>query len=184
VGDVGAVFEFLFIVLLMFSFCGACTFAIFRTAQARNQVSRKTDLPAPLPWAVTPTALAILHRRLRKTVAALRLEVPNPDRDADATLVQELADHVEALAVTVDRELVLARYTRLRDRIRSLPEMNDRVTRIESLAQRVASAQRTFDPTVDSTENWQRRAAETESRLSDLEQAQREVEHLEQQLGV
>ena len=182
-GGVGVVFEFLFIVLLVFAFCGACAFALIRTAQARNQVSRHTDMPAPLPWAITPTALAVLHRRLRKTVAALRLQVPAPKKGVEATMVQELADHVEGLAVTVDRELVLARYLRLRDRMRQLPEMADRVTRIESLARRVGATQQAFDPAGSTVENWQSRADETESRLADLEQAQREVAQLERQLG-
>ena len=168
----------LLIAALAVAFCGTCIVAMFRFAKQRTQVSRRTETPAPLPWAVTPTALAVLHRRLKRTVAALRLAVPEPGRREEPDMIHDLASHVETLAVRVDRELVMARYMRLTRRMKAFPVLSERVGVIESLADRVVAVADHRQAGVP----WDESVREADLRLQALEDAQREVESIDRLL--
>lgn len=149
-----------------------------------NEVSHRHRVGAPTRWLVSPTRPAMLHRRLRATVAHLRDSVPPPRRHRNSTTVQDLAAEVEALAAALDRELRHAAHLPIGLRTTSLQLLANRVGQVESLARRVARIGAQSDPSRLTSPQWDARATELGDRVTMMRDAQLEVDALEQQLGL
>jgi hypothetical protein len=101
-----------------------------RYAQS-NQVVPGTSTTAPAEWAGAHTPEALLHRRLRDAVTALRA---NPDLDTAGLLEARVT--LEQHALTVDQRLVAV--AALPERVRAEP-MASVTAAVDSLEQAVAS---------------------------------------------
>ena len=140
-----------------------------RRLKRRNRVSPAVPCDAPVRWLCTPSRAAMLHRRLRRSVYAVR-QVRGP--------AAELAADLEAHAVAVDRHLVLAARAPMAPRQRLLREVAAQVDDIESLTERVLSA--AAAPLQPGPE----RLAVLAERLDTLEAAQAEIAALEEAAGL
>lgn len=114
-----------------------CTAAAVHVLRVRNRVAPGVRSTAPLAWLWSPRAAARLHRRLRRSVLG-----------AHATLgpsgsFAELAREVEARAVSLDAELVVADRSPLPARTRLVADLRDEVREIEALNQRLVAMSRT-----------------------------------------
>ena len=110
-----------------------------------NEVSTRHPVHPPLRWAASFGVCGRLHRRLRAAVAAVRLAVPPPRRRGrrraePETVWETLAEEVEAHAVSLDRDLLLADRLRGPTALAARQAVGRQVREVERLAHRVAAA--------------------------------------------
>ena len=166
-GDVLLVLLGLFLAWVLVSVL-AVVFVV-RRLRRRNRISPAVPCDAPARWLCTPSRPAMLHRRLRRSVYAVR-QVRGP--------AAELAADLEAHAVAVDRHLVLAARAPVAPRQRLLREVAGQVRDIEALTERVlAAAAAPLQPGPE-------RLALLAERLDALEEAQAEIAALEEAAGL
>lgn len=141
-----------------------------RHLRRRNRVSPAVPGTAPTWWLCTPSRPALLHRRLRRAVYAVR--------QVRGGAAAELAADLEAHAVAVDRHLVLAARAPMSARPRLLRDVAGQVRDIEALTERVLAA--AASPLQPGPE----RLALLAERLDSLEAAQAEIAALEEAAGL
>jgi hypothetical protein len=156
-------------------------FALVRRA---NEVSRRHRVGAPIRWVAMPSRPAMLHRRLRAAVGAMRTAVPPLRRGQASSHVEDLAAEVEALAAAVDRDLLIICRQPFAVRTSALVALGTRTTRVEALAARVARLGRSDDPSRPTEVQWEERATVVHHRIEAVRDAQREVADLERQMGL
>ena len=149
-----------------------------------NEVSSRHRVGAPVRWMASPTRPAALHRRLRGSVGAMRIACPAPRRGRDGGPVADLADEVEVLAAAVDRELLVVARQPAARRGESLRVLTIRVERVETLSLSVTRLAQASDPTRAAPPQWDELASGLGRRIDSLESARREVDALEQQMGL
>jgi hypothetical protein len=127
---------------LLVAATAAVAWAGWRRVRRRNEVSPAHPTRPPLLWLASPAPCARLHRRLRHTVAVLRTAVPAPHgrRRREVTPVQALAAEVEAHAVAIDHELLLAVRARGRDGLMLRTRLADQIAELERSARRLAAS--------------------------------------------
>jgi hypothetical protein len=134
------------VVLVLFLAAGTAAGFGWHRLRLHNEVSTRLPTRPPLRWAASLGCCGRLHRRLRAAVAAVRLAVPAPARrrarrHAEAESVWEtLAAEIEAHAVALDRELLLADRLRGPTAVVARQAVGRQVRDVERLAHRVASA--------------------------------------------
>ena len=148
------------------------------------QISTRHRVAVPTRWILTPSRAAHAHRRLRGAVSMMRDACPAPRRGRESGPLTELADEVEALAVSLDRDVLDASRQPLAQRLPRISALSDRISQVEGLTAAVARMSLAGDPTRSTPAQWQERLTQTEMRIGALGDAQREVEALERQLGL
>jgi hypothetical protein len=141
-----------------------------RDFAAQNQVVPGVDSPAPASWAGAHSPEAVLHRRLRDAVVALRA-----DERLNRLGLADPRQRIEREALAIDHRLVAAA---------ALPPPHRRaaIDRCEPL---VASLEATVAELVtrvdasSSPELLERTVSEADLRLQALEQARAEVERID-----
>jgi hypothetical protein len=141
-----------------------------REFAAQNQVVPGVDSPAPASWAGAHSPEAVLHRRLRDAVAALRA---NPQFTALGLAPQR--ERIEAEALALDARLVAAA---------ALPPPHGAaaVARCEPLVAQLEATVAELVTRVDtgaSRELLEGAVAEADLRLRALEEARAEVERID-----
>jgi hypothetical protein len=134
------------VVLLLFLAAGMVAGFGWHRIRQHNEVSARQPIRPPLHWAASLGCCGRLHRRLRAAVAAVRLAVPLPARRrgrrhaAPTSVWETLATEIEAQAVALDRELLLADRLRGPTAVAARQAVGRQVRDVERLAHRVASA--------------------------------------------
>ncbi len=148
-GNLGAVGEAFavagIVVLVLFALAAVAAASVWREVRRRNEVSIRRPVRPPLRWLASPRACGRMHRRLRAAVAALRIAVPAPRRArerkaAAASVFGPLADEIEAHAVALDRQLLVADMLRGPTGVTVRVALTHQVGAVEQLAHRVAAA--------------------------------------------
>ena len=147
-------------------------------ARRSAQLSPRLRVGAPLKWMVAPTRPAILHRRLRAAVGALRTTIPAPRRRSEPSRLQDLAADVEALAAETDRSLLLAARQPSRRSGAAIAEARVQVRRVEEMVERLCSVAAELDPTAPLADRWHRRANHLDDVLRAFEAASDELRDL------
>lgn len=102
-----------------------------------NRVVPSVGSAAPLVWLVSPTSLALAHRRLGRSIASVRAAGElHPPADPSSPVPQLIAD-LEVQAVSLDSRLVLARRLPRSVRSREHREVRHLVAQHEALANRI-----------------------------------------------
>jgi hypothetical protein len=175
------------IVLIIFWVGAALALGVaWRGVRRHNEVSARRPLRPPLRWLAAPGLCGRLHRRLRGAVAALRVAVPAPRRsrravEAPSSLVP-IADEIEAHALALDRQLVVADCLRGPRAMVVRRALARQVDDVEQLAHRVAAAaMASSQPGGEPTPAALERIAE---QLDALDAARAEIARLEADAGL
>jgi hypothetical protein len=146
---VGQAFAIAGIVVLVLLFATAAVAgAMWHRVRQRNEVSIRQPTRPPLRWLGSVGACGRMHRRLRAAVAAMRMAIPAPGRAArrrrrpaePLSPLVPLADEIEAHAVALDRDLLLADRLRGPTAVSVRQALARQVAEVERLAHRVAAA--------------------------------------------
>jgi hypothetical protein len=103
-----------------------------------NRVSPGAKGRAPLWWLCSPAASARLHRRLRAAVRLANVRPVPSSADSPALSVQSLRRELEATAVELDDQLVVAAHHPAAHRRRLLRALQTQVEAVEALAVRLS----------------------------------------------
>jgi hypothetical protein len=131
------------------------TWIVWGRIRRRNEVSASHPIRPPLRWLASPEPCGRLHRRLRDAVLVLRRAVPARRgwRRRDKTAVEALATAVEAHAVSLDLELLIAARTRGHDGVAARTRLAAEIAQLEHAAHRLAALSlRSTSRTSESTE--------------------------------
>jgi hypothetical protein len=186
---VGEAFAVAGIVVLVLLAIGAVVAgSIWREVRRRNEVSIRRPVHPPLRWLASPRACGRMHRRLRAAVAALRLAVPAPRRTrgrraVDGSVFVPLADEIEAHAVALDRQLLLADMLRGPTGVSVRVALSRQVNEVEQVAHRVAAAAMASGRTPGAPPSPEALARITEH-LDALDVARHEIAQLEAAAGL
>ena len=131
------------------------------------EVSPRHPTGAPLWWIAVPTPAALLHRRLRDAVAIIRSAVPlRRTRRAAVTHLQSMADDLERLAASADREVILASRAPFGRRVATLVQVSTLVASVEAQSARLAALAAGTDDSRDTPDEWAARMRDIERRLA------------------
>jgi hypothetical protein len=145
-----------------------------RDFAAQNQVVPGVDSPAPASWAGAHSPEAVLHRRLRGAVVALRAD----DRLTALGLTAQ-RERIEGEALAIDRRLVAAAALPPPHRRPAVDRCEPLVAALEAtVAELVTRIDATSD-TTSSPELLERTVSDADLRLQALEQARAEVERID-----
>jgi hypothetical protein len=143
------------------------------------EVSPHHRVRPPLRWMAPATRPARLHQRLRNAMSLARSSVPRLRRSQQPTMVHELLDELETIAVAVDRDLLEARRLPVGSRTLGWLTLTQRVERVERMALEVRALGMAIDSSRTTEDAWLDRAYLLESRISQLRAAQAEVDSVE-----
>lgn len=123
---------------------------LVRSVRRSVRVTRHDRIGAPVSWLALPGPASSLHRRLRRSVQALRTAVPPPtkrqQRKGQVHQLHRLAHEIEQHASVVAADVVVVARLRGPERQRALAGLRTQVEQIEGLCARVAIA----TPTISS----------------------------------
>jgi hypothetical protein len=143
-----------------------------RRARRANQVTPGRATHAPLRWLWLPTPAALLHRRLRASVAAARFAVvdcgPQP-----LTPLSDSLDELASVAAHLDDGVVAAARLPRGARMRALRELTREVSTVEQTADRLVATASRF--TGDASNTPTARLAAVQERLRAIDLAVEEV---------
>ena len=173
--------EPLIILGLMIALAVTAVLVALSAARRQVEVSVRHKAGAPLAWAIHPGKAAILHRRLRRAVAGVRLVIPVPRRRSEPTALQTLAEDFERLAAATARNMIAASYTDRGRRRHHLAQLRSEVVRIERIATGLRDDAVHLDPERPSRAAWALQADDLQARLRHRAEARAELAALEQQ---
>lgn len=145
---------FVLVMIVTVATVGTAAMVVGRLRRA-NAVAERVDTGAPLRWLVVPFPSALLHRRLRDAIGAVRVVCPAQSPPArrwrrrsagEPSRLHDLVAQLEAHAVALDRELVTALRLRGRRRQHLLVAAARQVVTVERLAARLTTLARTPGP--------------------------------------
>ena len=170
------------VAMAMAAAAGAAVLVILGVVEAlrrRTRVSARATNRVPVLWLLSPTRPALLHRRVRRAVLAIRDVVPQSRRRRATTPIQDMADNIEDLAADVSRGLVLASRASRSDRRYDLADLARQVASVESMSARlVLVAAELGDDRPDGL-NWVDRSAAVDLRIRAHEEALADLAHLD-----
>lgn len=143
------------------------------------EVSPHHRVRPPLRWLAPATRPARLHQRLRNAVSLARTSVPRLRRGQQPTMVHDLLDELETIAVAVDRDLLEARRLPVGSRTLGWLTLTQRVERVERMALEVRTLGVAIDSSRTTEDAWLDRACLLESRIEQLRAAQAEVDSVD-----
>lgn len=161
---------------------GSVGIAMLWRLRRRNRLHPKVATMAPLIWLAHPGAPARMHRRLRAAIATASFRLPGQGRrKVPASSVDDLVESLLHEAAAVDEQLVLAARAPRAVRIRIMAVTAPQVTKIETIAGRLAvivssSARRGGLPAANAIQAL-------EDRLDALEVSRQEIIDLEAALN-
>ena len=142
---------------------------VLHALTVRNRVVPGQPSPAPLTWLVAPDWAPRLHRRLR---AAIALAGAASAPAASDLGLSDVVDQLQARAVELDAQLVLANRSGRTTRRRMLRELQSEVGELERLAERTVRMSRAWTGGAPS----ERGLGAVRERLELLEAALRELD--------
>ena len=175
------------VVLVLVALATVAAASVWHGVRRRNEVSVRRPVRPPLRWLASPRACGRMHRRLRAAVAALRIAVPAPrrarERKAADSVFAPLADEIEAHAVALDRQLLVADILRGPTGVTVRVALTRQVGEVEQLAHRVAAAAMAGARTPGATPTPEALARIAEH-LDALDMARDEIARLEAAAGL
>ena len=170
------------VAMAMAAAAGAAVLVILGVVESlrrRARVSARATNRVPVHWLLSPTRPALLHRRVRRAVLAIRDVVPQSRRRRATTPIQDMADNIEDLAADLSRGLVLASRASRSDRRYALADLARQVASIESMSARlVRVATELGDDRTDGA-NWVDRSAAVDLRIRAHEEALADLARLD-----
>lgn len=159
--------EIILSTLLVVVLLGAIGASLGHRMRVLAEVSARHPTGAPLWWIAVPTPAALLHRRLRDAVAIIRDAVPSRRmRRAAVSPLQAMADDLERLAASADREVVLASRAPYGRRIATLVQVSTLVASVEAQAARLAALAAGTDRSRHTPDQWAAEMRDIEQRLA------------------
>jgi hypothetical protein len=154
----------------------------WRRVRRRNEVVTAHPTRPPLRWLASPEPCARLHRRLRDALRLLRELVPSKRRRAlELAPLETLAAELEAHAVSLDRDLIVASRLRGEPGVALRRAAAARIDEIERAVARVAmAATRSGRPEADPVADTVR---DVTARLDALDAAWAEIDRIEREVG-
>jgi len=157
---------------------------VLTLARRRAEVSLRHRAGVPIRWIAHPGEAAVLTRRLRRAVVAVRLVVPPPRRREEPTRPQELAEQLELLASATARQLVSVSMVDRRRRWSLLVPLRHQVAEVERMSRRLTADAAALDPDRPDPREWDRRMQHLDEELTARESARQELAFIERAGGL
>lgn len=153
--------------------CAVVVFGLAHLLSVRNRVVAGRKSPAPLSWLVSPDGAARLHRRLQRamTMAA----ASQHGRSNDDLGLAEIITELQARALELDEQLVIASRAPRAARRRMLRELHSEIAEVERLVERTVRMGRAWT----GSEPSERGLAAVRERLELLESSLRELDGID-----
>lgn len=176
--------DFLIVAAGSIALAASVCLVVLTFARRQVEVSVRHRAGIPVHWVVHPGEAARLTRRLRRSVASVRLVVPPPRRREEPSRPQELAEQLELLAAATARELVAVSFADRRARWGRMVPLRHQVAEVERVARRLVEDAAALDPDRPDPHEWDRRMQHLDEELSARDIARRELAHIERAGGL